>query len=392
MINSILSPVHILEFEDIGEQQLRKILATVIGKFSPMTVVVIEDSAPIERKEAVLSDLAAHCTLLRRNNVQPNPCCSDIMEMVRSIDFTTVDAVLAIGGGSVMDSAKAAAMLATNGGDLEEYLGNAPDRTISKRSLPLILIPTTAGTGSEVTKVGVYTASSGRKYTLGSPLMLAHCAVLVGSFIDSAPTKLCASTGLDALDHALESIWNINATEITIPAAEDAAKEVLTWLPRLYQAKQEGIVDRHIQLRMLHASCMSGIAFNITGTAAGHAISFILSEDWHVPHGLACAFTLPEVFDIARRDEHISVSLAKISRAFHPDINESEDLVSALKTMIGTMMRQMDIPRTFKELSVSVEPDELSRKFSRAFSDPKMGNQKPRITPDMLDTLLRSKL
>lgn len=272
MINSMLTPVHVLAFEDVEAFQLHQILGNAAGRFSDLTVALVRDNAPIPHRDTLIESLGDYCAVVSFDKVRPNPSCSDIMEMFDAPGFKKADVVLAIGGGSVLDSAKALAMLATNGGELEQYLGNQPQRSVTEKALPLVLLPTTAGTGSEVTKVGVYTSDSGRKYTLGSPLMLAHTALLVGSFIDTVPPALCASTGLDALDHALESIWNKNATDITRRAAEDAAIEVLTWLPRLYRAASEKKVDRLVQQKMLQASCMAGIAFSITGTAAGHAI------------------------------------------------------------------------------------------------------------------------
>lgn len=392
MISSMLTPVHVLTFEDIGVSELYQIVGNAAGKLRDISLAVICDKAPIPRRDRLIKELSVYCTVHVFDNVQPNPLCKDIMDMFQDAAFSRIDAILAIGGGSVLDSAKALAMLATNGGELEDYLGTSPIRMITERSLPLILVPTTAGTGSEVTKVGVYSSQTGRKYTLGSPKMLAHTALLIGSFIDTAPSALCASTGLDALDHALESIWNKNATDITRRAAEDAAVEVLTWLPQLYQAKSNKIIDRNIQLHMLRAACMAGIAFSITGTAAGHAISFILSEDWHIPHGMACAFTLLEIFDIARTDNGTKESLARISGHFHPELQETEELITALRSLIQNSMRRMEIPRNFQELSVTIGPTEIPNRFERAFSDPKMHNQLPEIPPERLYALLEKKL
>ncbi|MDY4610314.1 MAG: iron-containing alcohol dehydrogenase [Sphaerochaetaceae bacterium] len=392
MISGTLTPVHVLSFEDIDAYRLHQILGNAAGRLQNLTVALVRDDAPIPRRDELINGLREYCAVTTFNKVRPNPTCADIMEMFGSSAFRKADVVLAIGGGSVMDSAKALAMLATNGGELEQYLGNQPQRGIVEKSLPLVLIPTTAGTGSEVTKVGVYSSESGRKHTLGSPSMLAHTALLVGSFIDTVPAKLCASTGLDALDHALESIWNKNATDITRRAAEDAAVEVLTWLPKLYQATQNGNADRLTQQKMLQASCMAGIAFSITGTAAGHAISFILSEDWHVPHGMACAFTLMEIFDIAMEDPATRTSLARISGHFHPELKEQGELIATLRGQIASLMREMKIPRTFQELSVELSPDEIPSRFERSFFDPKMHNQKPAISPDRLYALLVGKL
>ncbi len=392
MISSMLTPVHVLAFEDIDAYQLHQILGNCVGRFSDLAVAVVRDDAPIPRRDELIDGLRNYCEVATFENVRPNPTCADIMEMFCTPTFRQADVVLAIGGGSVLDSAKALAMLATNGGELESYLGNRPRLSVTKKSLPLVLLPTTAGTGSEVTKVGVYSSDSGRKYTLGSPLMSAHTALLVGSFIDSVPGKLCASTGLDALDHALESIWNKNATDVTRRAAEDAAVEVLTWLPQLYQSVMDGKTDRFVQQKMLQASCMAGIAFSITGTAAGHAISFVLSEDWHVPHGMACAFTLLEVFDMAKDEPETGASLARIGRHFHPELKKQEELVDALRGQIAAHIQEMRIPRTFKELSVELSAEEIPRRFERSFSDPKMHNQKPEFSPDRLYAMLENKL
>lgn len=393
MITSLLSNVHILQMEDISAEDLLTILQYAAGKYDGLKVAFVCDNAPIPKRDTLVKELSGYVDLNVFDKVQPNPQTVDIQAMADDTNFSGTDVVVAIGGGSVMDSAKALAMLAVNGGKLEDYLGNSPACKIEKKSLPLIAIPTTAGTGSEVTRVGVYTAGSGRKFTLGSPLMHAHTALLCGSFIDSIPPSLCASTGLDALDHALESIWNKNATPITRHAAEEAAIAVLTTLPKLYRAIVNKQADRRqLQKDMLTASCMSGIAFSITGTASGHAISFVLSEDWHVPHGTACAFTLPEVFDWACTDSNTVKSLARIEKHFHPEESDEKKLVSMLRQTVVSLIEEMNIPQKFSDLKIEISENELDEKFERTFSDPKMHNQIPALTKESLHEILKGKI
>jgi alcohol dehydrogenase class IV len=319
--------------------------------------------------------------------------------MFNSIAFKKTDLILGIGGGSVLDSAKALAMLAANGGELDQYLGNHPERSITKPSLPLVLIPTTAGTGSEVTKVGVYSSAEGRKYTLGSPMMMATSAILAGSILGAIPPKLAAATGFDALDHALESIWNKNATDHTKNIAETAAVEVFIWLPQVYEQAlllQQGKpvdTEQYVILcrNMLHASCMAGSAFSITGTAAGHALSFVLSEDWHVPHGTACAFTLLDIFDLAAGEEAVEQSLVRIWEKLHGSEGSVKEKVKHLREYISSLMKHMGMPVSFKDIGVTLTKKEIGTRFSRAFDDPKMWNQIPKATRKNIYLILESK-
>ncbi|MGH0054157.1 MAG: hypothetical protein ACQ5SW_12270 [Sphaerochaetaceae bacterium] len=248
-------------------------------------------------------------------------------------------------------------------------------------------------TGSEVTKVGVYTDETGRKYTLGSPLMSAHTAILISSMLDGLPPSLCAATGLDALDHALESIWNKNSNPVTRSVARQAAIEVLEQLPQLYRAiKNKQQNRRALQKSMFEASCAAGIAFNMTGTAAGHAISFILSEKWHVPHGLACAFTLLEVYDWACTADANRAELALISKHFHPNIETENALVIQLRQDIKNLTEELQLPKSFSSIGVQLNLEQLDSLFARSFNDPKLHNQTPPLTTETLHTILENKL
>ncbi|QQO09509.1 iron-containing alcohol dehydrogenase [Breznakiella homolactica] len=397
------TPVSVYDFDRIETDDLAAILRESAGipadSGDVLRVAAVIDGTPLEERDRLLEALGKHCSLAVSDRVEPNPRTDDIMVMAGEPAVRRASVILGIGGGSVLDSAKALAMLAANGGTLTDYLGAAPARTITKQSIPLVLIPTTAGTGSEVTKVGVYTSPEGRKHTLGSPLMMAKSAVLSGSFLNSVPPRLCAATGFDALDHSLESIWNKNATDHTRAIAEDAAAEVLTWLPRAY-AHAVQIRDgmrpdpgelMAVNRKMLAASCMAGTAFNITGTAAGHALSFILSEDWHVPHGAACAFTLLDVFDLALENADTAASLARISARFHPDSKNERELTAALRKMIAAMMRDMAMPENFRDLGVTISAGEIDSHFSRSFSDPKMLNQLPPASKETIYPFLEKK-
>jgi alcohol dehydrogenase class IV len=148
---------------------------------------------------------------------------------------------------------------------------------------------------------------------------------------------------------------------------------------------------------------MAGAAFSITGTAAGHALSFILSEDWHIPHGTACAFTLLDIFDLAIGEAQTARSLGRIMRRLDPvqdnrakpgdnSVSSGESIsVQALRSHIAGMMNDMSIPRTFKELGIALTPGEIASYFDRAFSDPKMLNQIPRAAKENIYPLLEKK-
>ena len=397
MLHSILTPVKIIEAQTLDGSTLSTIIryTTGIGDHQ-LQIAVIRDDYPMPYRNRIIQELHEDMFVTEFSKVSPNPRCEDIDSIMDEFNLTKYDAIVGIGGGSVLDSAKAVAMLATNGGKLDEYLGANPPRKIEKQGIALILIPTTAGTGSEVTKVGVYTATSGRKYTLGSPLLFARVAVLCGELTSSMPPKLTAAVGFDALDHALESIWNKNATSITRSIATDAAVEVLSVLDAAYDASlrmdNSLPMDAEVRQRMLSASCKAGVAFNMTGTAAGHALSFVLSEEWHIPHGAACAFTLVEIFTLAMQDSINVRTLAEIAKKFFPDEQDNITLCNLLLNKIIAMKSRMQMSEKFSDLGISITIADIPGYFDRAFSDPKMLNQLPSATSENIYPLLQAKL
>jgi alcohol dehydrogenase class IV len=394
MINSKLTTVEIIESEILTGSQLFENVKRICGNEKP-TIAIICDNAPIASKNILIDELKNICPTQVFDKVQPNPRVVDIMNMMSNLKMP--DCIIGIGGGSTLDSAKAVAMLCANGGNLDDYLGNNAKKKIEKVSLPLILLPTTGGTGSEVTKVGVYTATNGRKFTLGSLLMQARLAILNASFLLYAPPALCASTGLDALDHALETLWNKNRNKETVAAAQEAAIEVLMVLEKVYDSalrikdtKKTTEQDLNLRRMMLVASCKAGIVFSKTGTAAGHSLSFVLSENWHVPHGTACAFTLQGVFALAITDKEVKKTIVPIAEHFFPGIKDNDYLIDALRHKIQILMKKMLQPENFEALGVDFKKEDIDKEFSRSFDDPKMWNQVPKATKENIYPILEA--
>ncbi len=414
MLNVLLSSTKFVSFVDMSPDDLVQAIFFIgegksLGTRIHVALVRDNRSAPaIDNFEAVL---ATHYDLVVLDRVQSNPLAQDISIMANECDLAHVDVVVGIGGGSTMDSAKALAMLVGNGGDLESYLGPSPARTIQRKGRPLILVPTTAGTGSEATKVGVYTSASGRKFTLASPYLQADAALLSGSLAASMPPDLVASTGFDALSHALESLWNENTTPVTIQAATEAAVMILETLPDAYRAacktmsasSAEGTksgmtttaavtatsAHNEIALKMLEAAASAGIAFSITGTALVHALSFVLTEDWHVPHGIACAFTLEDAYRLQTSDPEIETRLSAIAARLYPD-NPSNMSVHLLDRIIA-LKKEMKLPSTFSDLGIHIDDNSIAQRFERTFDDPKMANSRPAVSPEQIYAMLRAK-
>jgi phosphonate metabolism-associated iron-containing alcohol dehydrogenase len=231
--------------------------------------------------------------------VFPNPDVSNLSEGYQKFwhHHSNADVILAVGGGSVIDTAKSL-MVGTKNKSFNELIDLLSKGTPFKPHLtkPLIAIPTTAGTGSEVTPwATIWDKGNGKKYSLHLPETWPEIAIIDPELMLSLPASVTLQSGLDALSHALEAIWNRNANSISDTFAVSAAKDVIQILPKL-------MLDlNNIKLRseMALAALKAGLAFSNTKTALAHSISYEMTLNYGLPHGIACSFTLPMVFSKA---------------------------------------------------------------------------------------------
>lgn len=246
-----------------------------------------------------LADLSTP-PLMIIDDVVPNPDFALLGKQASRFQAlpTQPEVFVAIGGGSVIDTAK---VMASANGDFARVQRFLESKTGEGNltATPIIAVPTTAGTGSEVTCwATVWDNNSKRKYSLNRPELYPKHAVVDAELMLGKSRDLTISTGLDALSHALESIWNINASEASAKCAILAASEILEVLPALVD--DLGSID--LRERMAGASLLSGMAFSQTKTAIAHSISYPISLHYNVVHGIACSFTLPIVLKSMAND------------------------------------------------------------------------------------------
>ena len=233
------------------------------------------------------------------DRIEPNPDVSYLAAMYERFwrDHGAADAVVAVGGGSAIDTAKAL-MVGTATGRFDELVALLAKGTpfVPARVKPLIAIPTTAGTGSEVTPwATIWDRAAGKKHSLHLPETWPEAALVDPDLMLTLPRSVTVQSGLDALSHALESIWNVNANPISDTFAVAAAREVLATLPALVGR----LDDRELRARMALAALKAGLAFSNTKTALAHSISYEMTLRFGLPHGIACSFTLPMVLERA---------------------------------------------------------------------------------------------
>jgi phosphonate metabolism-associated iron-containing alcohol dehydrogenase len=188
-----------------------------------------------------------------------------------------------------MDAAKGIALGAVNSnrGTALDYLSE-----FAVDALPIIAVPTTAGTGSEVTPwATIWDKAAQRKHSLHLPQTWPEAAVVDPELMRTLPASVTLQSGLDALSHALESIWNVNHNPISDLYAVSAAREVMATLPALVR----NLSDGSLRSRMALAALKAGLAFSNTKTALAHSISYEMTLRFGLPHGIACSFTLPMV-------------------------------------------------------------------------------------------------
>lgn len=252
------------------------------------------------RKSGALDDAVSVLTGLETDfavydKITANPLLSSCAEAGRFANAFGAEYILGIGGGSALDAAKATAVFAANPDLTEEgfYAKRWPHAP-----LPIALVGTTAGTGSEVTKVSVVTDSKERKHSIHDDLLYAAVAFGDAKYTIALPQSVTLSTGIDVLTHCAESYFNRKANDISRAFALEGIRKLAAPL----SAAAAGAVLTYEQREELYeASLFGGLAICVTGTCFPHNVGYYLTENYGIPHGFACAAFFPELLAHAER-------------------------------------------------------------------------------------------
>ncbi len=252
------------------------------------------------------------------DEITENPLTVDCYRGGKVARKMNADFVIGIGGGSPLDASKAVCIYAANPQIVNDEIYTSP---VSNKPLPLVLIGTTAGTGSEVTAVSVLTRQDGRKQSVSGENYLAKLVLADSKYTNSVPYQITASTALDALCHAVESMFTLRATPRSQAVSLQCAKKIYPIL----KAMAEGELPTAQQREILYfASLEAGFAIYVGGTAFPHGMGYALTEDYNVPHGLACAVFLPQYLKEAEKiNPHL---IEKLYNAMGTDFSQLNSL------------------------------------------------------------------
>lgn len=346
-IYSYYMPTKIL-FETNGLKKIGELL----GKEDLKSALIVTDKGIVNA--GLLEDLKdslnkSNITYHIFDSVEPNPRASTIRRGLEFQKDHDNDVVIGIGGGSSIDTAKAIAAMATNAGDILDYEGVGK---IVNNPLPIVAVPTTAGTGSEVTASTVITDEKTLfKAAIVSEKLFPKLAILDASLTLKCPPHITSSTGMDALTHALESYVSKQGNPISKSIALHAITLITENLSRAYFYGS----DIESRARMLEASMLAGLAFSQTRLGNVHAISQSFGGVFDVPHGIANATLLPFIlkFNLPACIEE----MVEVAKAMKIDVNIGDKLQIAEKVIekVIEWNELYDIPDNTRALGVKLE-------------------------------------
>ncbi|GIC77541.1 iron-containing alcohol dehydrogenase [Moritella sp. F3] len=306
------------------------------------------------------------------DQVTPDPTLPLIANGWKQYKQDGCDSVIALGGGSPMDCAKAIAAAAVKNVDARKLVGLL---RVRKALPPFVAIPTTAGTGSEATVVAVVTdPDKKQKFTIVDPSLVPAVAILDPLLMLGLPAKITAETGIDALTHAVESYIGYYATEQTKAYGYDAVKRIFENLPKAYADGS----DIEARRQMSIASFNAGVAFTRASIGYVHAIAHQMGGYYHVPHGLANAVILPHILDFSF--ENALCRYAELAIAAGLASKEDTQVAAAHKFVAGVkaLNKTLNIQADFPELKANDIPELAKRAVREAYCDypvPKLMNR-----------------
>lgn len=327
-------------------------LADVAGQTLGTSVLLITDPGLRQLRladPAIASLEASGHKVAVFDKVEADPLRETLMEALAFGRTTAATGVVGFGGGSSLDVAKLVALLLGSEEDLDEAWGVGQAKG---PRLPLVLVPTTAGTGSEVTPVSIITVGAEEKRGVSSPVILPDIAVLDADLTVGLPAHITAATGVDAMVHAIEAYASKSANNN--PLSKMLAREALRLLGANIEAAVFNGQDKDARSAMLLGSMLAGQAFANSPVAAVHALAYPIGGIFHVPHGLSNALVLPHVLRFNAPDAH--ALYAEIAADAFPQLAEVEgsqarcaafiDALADLSAHLGmqTRLRDVNIP------------------------------------------------
>lgn len=296
-------------------------------------------------------------------DISANPDVREVNACSKFIRQKNIDCIIALGGGSSLDLAKAASICVES---IEDYHGSK--KAVPEEHLPVIAVPTTAGTGSEVTCVSVLTDRAiGKKAPIVSESFYPKAALIDPELTYSLPPKVTASTGIDVLCHAVEGYWSKGHQPVCDALAVHAIKTVFEYLTVAYENPQ----DKEAREKMAEASVIAGLAFTLPKTTSSHACSFPLTSIYKIPHGEACGLTLDFFVRVNGDDLHTKKLVHELG---YQDAHAFADAIFALKKKLGLCLGLKDFHLT----------KEQTAELVRLSHHPNLDNNPVKISDDVL--------
>ena len=282
--------------------------------------------------------------------IVPDPPIETVVAGIETLKNVNPDVIIALGGGSAIDAAKA--------------IMDFSKKILKTSEVEFIAIPTTSGTGSEVTSFSVITDNQkGCKYPLVSYDLLPDVAILDPELVKTVPNFITADTGMDVLTHAIEAYVSTNSNDFSDALAEKAIKLVFKYLVKAYKNGN----DKEAREKMHNASCMAGMAFTNAFLGINHSLAHKLGGEFHIPHGRANAILLPHVIKynatkpskfaaFPKYKEFVAdKKFVEIAKFLGLKANTVEEGVQSLIDAVNNLLVELNIPKTIKECGVTEE-------------------------------------
>jgi len=332
------------------------ILASVHGKRAML--ITYRDIRGLEdiTERAINYLNEAGMSVTEYSEVEPDPPTEIINRGAEIARKNGIEVVIGLGGGSAIDTAKAIGVVAVNGGDAWDYMACNPACKKFSSAIPVIAIPTTAGTGSETTAVAVLTKKEiTSKGSIVNPVIFPRTAIVDPELSRTMPSGLTASTGIDALGHAMESFISKRVTPYVARMAPEAIRLIWENLPVAFE-DGDNLLAR---ANMAWASTVAGMMLAQSGVIGVHAVAQALGAHLNIPHGIGVAVATPHFLEYNRSEA--SEKYVKIARelGIGAGMDRKDDIVDEFINQVKAFLRRFNMPENLKDRSCKVDKAKL---------------------------------